>query len=91
MNNNLFSCSDWIQSCRSGKTNGERRAEEEEVLVSAGTMMVQAVNIGSDTGHCVIGVMSERCLSSHSNVTSNRPGRARPGQARPGQAVNSWA
>lgn len=83
MNNNLFSCSDSIHSCRSGKKNGEGRAEEEEVLASAGAMMVRPVNIGSDTGHCVIGVMSERCLSFHS--------KAKPSQASPGQAVHSWA
>lgn len=64
----------------------EGRAEEEEVLASTGTMMVRPVNIGSDTGHCVIDVMSEWCLSFHSKVTNHRPRQATPSQARPVQA-----
>lgn len=50
--------------------------EAGDVFASAGTTTVRAVNKGSDTGHCAIGVMSERCLSSRSNVTSDGSGCA---------------
>lgn len=65
-----------VQRCRSGEKNGEGSVEEEDGFASAGTTTVRAVNKGSDTGHCAIGVMSERCLSSRSNVTSDGSGCA---------------